>query len=408
MLNPISTRERFLQCKVLFEHSSDPHVLFDDGVIIDCNQSAVQILRADTKAHVLRLHPSQLSPEFQPDGRRSCEKAAEMDALARANGKQRFQWTHRRVTGESFPVEVTLDTVELGGARTAIVAVWHDLTDRAKRESELLALNALLERKHRELVAAFTSLDEEFRAVGIIQQSLLPRSIPEIPTLALAADYRPCARAGGDYYDFFKLPNNLWGIFLADVSGHGPPAAVIMAVTHALAHSYRDLAHCPAEFLTHLHRTLARRYTSAGSFVTAFYGVFDPTNRTLRYATAGHPSPRLLRSADAGGAATIYDLEGPGGLPLGIFDELDSNCYDSASIILHPGDALLLYTDGISEARAQDGEFFGPEGLDHALRSSKPRCNPSELIHAVNDAVADFTSNAPLDDDRTLVVIYAT
>ena len=130
--------------RVLFEQSSDAHLIFDerDG-ILDCNHAAVEMLRCRDKSEVLALHPAVLSPEFQPGGRRSMEKCVEMDALARRDGYHRFDWTHRRADGEDFPCEVTLTPVELRG-RTLLLVVWHDLTDRKRAEDALRASEALL------------------------------------------------------------------------------------------------------------------------------------------------------------------------------------------------------------------------------------------------------------------------
>src|SRR5204863_6200348 len=139
----------------------------------------------------------------------------------------------------------------------------------------------------------------ELKAVARIQRSLLPSTLPEIPGLDLASSYQTSARAGGDYYDFFRLPDNQWGILMADVSGHGTPAAVLMAVTHTIAHSYPGPAMPPGLLLAHVNRTLTERYTARmGAFVTAFYGVYDPATRTIAFSSAGHPPPRLKRCAD--------------------------------------------------------------------------------------------------------------
>jgi len=124
--------------RVLFEHSSDAHLIFDGGGIIDCNHAAVAMLRCPDKQQVLRLHPATLSPELQPDGRRSLEKSVEMDGLARERGYHRFEWVHRRMTGEDFPVEVTLTPVELSTG-PAMLVVWHELTEIKRREAELRA-----------------------------------------------------------------------------------------------------------------------------------------------------------------------------------------------------------------------------------------------------------------------------
>src|SRR5262249_558922 len=119
--------------------------------------------------------------------------------------------------------------------------------------------------------------------------SLLPAPLPTIPTLDLATHYQPSQRAGGDYFDFFPLPAGKWGIFIADVSGHGSPAAVLMAVTHCIAHTHPRPPQPPPKVLNYLHRHLATLYTRQNeNFITAFYGVYDPSNRTLTYACAGH------------------------------------------------------------------------------------------------------------------------
>jgi PAS domain S-box-containing protein len=130
------TEETF---RVLFEQSSDAHLVFDeiDG-IIDCNPAAVRMLRCRDKSELLALHPAVLSPEFQPDGRRSLEKCVEMDATARRRGSHRFDWTHTRRDGEDFPCEVTLTPVALHG-RSVLLVVWHDLTERKRAEDALRA-----------------------------------------------------------------------------------------------------------------------------------------------------------------------------------------------------------------------------------------------------------------------------
>jgi PAS domain S-box-containing protein len=122
--------------RVLFEYSSDAHLIFDDRGIIDCNNAAVKMLRCADKHHVLRLHPATLSPEIQPDGRHSLEKSVEMDRVARERGYHRFEWMHRRMTGEDFPVEVTLTPVVLSTG-PALLVVWHELTEIRQREFEL-------------------------------------------------------------------------------------------------------------------------------------------------------------------------------------------------------------------------------------------------------------------------------
>src|SRR5207244_896716 len=118
-----------------------------------------------------------------------------------------------------------------------------------------------------EVKRAYEALDQELMVVADMQRSLLPRTLPQIPTLELAAHYQTSRRAGGDYYDFFALPGGLWGILIADVSGHGTPAAVMMAVTHSIAHTHSGPPTPPGELLAFINRNLHARYTNdSGSF----------------------------------------------------------------------------------------------------------------------------------------------
>ena len=119
----------------LFEKSSDAHLIFDDSGVLDCNKAAVDLLGCEDKRHLLAQHPADFSPEFQPDGRRSDEKRVEMDDLARRHGFHRFDWVHRRLDGREIPVEVSLTPVTLAD-QPAILAVWHDLTQRKRAQQE--------------------------------------------------------------------------------------------------------------------------------------------------------------------------------------------------------------------------------------------------------------------------------
>jgi sigma-B regulation protein RsbU (phosphoserine phosphatase) len=247
-----------------------------------------------------------------------------------------------------------------------------------------------------ELKSAYEIVERELKVVADIQRSLLPQVLPQIPTLELASYYRTSRWAGGDYYDFFPLSDGRWGILIADVSGHGTPAAVMMAITHSLAHSVPGPADPPAALLGHVNRQLSHRYTSSNEvFVTAFYGVYDPTKRTLTYSSAGHNPPRLKRCGDG----SVNSLEEVGGPPLGLFDELE---YEQTTLMLAPGDILALYTDGITEAMDPGGAQFGAHRLDAVLRQCGLDAN--EMIRATVEAVDDFTGGEAPADDRTLLV----
>ncbi len=247
-----------------------------------------------------------------------------------------------------------------------------------------------------ELQAAYQAVDEELKVIAQIQRSLLPAELPRIPTMQLAAYYETARRAGGDYYDFFELPEGKWGILIADVSGHGTPAAVLMAVTHSLAHSFCGVDRRPADLLAHLNNSLHRRYTGAGSaFVTAMYAVYDPATRELTYALAGHNPPRVKRCEDG----TIFSLDAVGNLPLGI---LPDEGFDEYTQVMRPGDQVIFYTDGITEAMNPLGEMFGPQRLDAVLENCL--LYASDLIERLLGAVRTFAEGRPADDDQTVLI----
>ena len=250
-----------------------------------------------------------------------------------------------------------------------------------------------------QLADALEALDAELKVVGNIQRSLLPRELPRIAGFELAAYYQTSARAGGDYYDFFPLDGGRWGLFIADVAGHGTPAAVLMAITHALAHARPGTHTPPAELLRHLNDDLTRSYTRDGTFVTAFYAILDPPQRTLTYSIAGHNPPRLIRDGQ------VISLKENSALPLGIMEET----YREGMLLLRPGDLLLLYTDGITEAVSPphptaERELFGVERLDALLLACGPT-SPADCIARIRTDLTAFTANTPPTDDQTLIAI---
>ena len=251
-----------------------------------------------------------------------------------------------------------------------------------------------------QLAEALGKLDSELKVVGEIQRSLLPSKLPDIPGFEVAAYYLTSARAGGDYYDFFPLPDGRWGLFIADVSGHGTPAAVFMAITHAIAHAQPGKHIPPAALLTYLNTQLTRSYTNSGTFITAFYAVLDPKARTLAYSAAGHNPPRLRRSS------RIESLNGASSLPLGIAED---QVYTETSLELSRGDLLLLYTDGITEAMtptppSRSPDLFGTDRLDGILLESRGQ-DAHACIDRICTEVSAFTNNAPASDDRTLIAL---
>ncbi|MFO0851186.1 MAG: PP2C family protein-serine/threonine phosphatase [Gemmataceae bacterium] len=245
----------------------------------------------------------------------------------------------------------------------------------------------------------YQAAEYELRTVADLQHSLLPAAVPAVPGLDLAVHYRTANRAGGDYYDFFPLSGGRLGVLVADVSGHGTPAAVLMAITHSLAHAFVEPPDDPGRFLAHLNAHLARRYTiTTGHFVTAIYAIFDPAAGSLTYATAGHPAPRLSAGSgwEAGPTAQM--------LPLGVSSrDLD---YAAQTVPFPPGSTAVLFTDGITDAANAAGEPFGSDRLDAALSGCDG--NPSVVVGRVLGSLDRFAGGTPVADDRTLLVVRRT
>jgi sigma-B regulation protein RsbU (phosphoserine phosphatase) len=247
-----------------------------------------------------------------------------------------------------------------------------------------------------ELQEANRALDREKEQVCRMQHHLLPQRLPPIDGLELAASYLACSRAGGDYYDVLPLPGDQWGLLMADVSGHGTPAAVVMAMMHTLLHAFPGVAAPPLAVLSHVNQHLLAM-APEGMFATAIYGVYDAVSRRLRYASAGHPPPLLRRSGHR-----VCAVEGTAGLPLGILAE---DTWTEQEVTLARGDALLLYTDGILEGANDRGVPFGRLRLEDALRWGPGRAGP--LVRHIERHYKEFCNGTTDQDDRTLLTAVA-
>ncbi len=239
------------------------------------------------------------------------------------------------------------------------------------------------ERRQRE------KMDREADEARQIQQSLLPRSSPFIPGIVVAGVSVPAGAVGGDWYDFIPLDGGSWGLVLADVSGKGTAAALLMSATRGMVRSLADSC-SPANVLTKLNRLLVDDFPT-GRFVTMIYAVLDPATRTLTFASAGHLPPLLVEDSDA------RYLDSEKGLPLGLaYGE-----YSERRVSLAAGSRLLLYSDGLTEATDLRGEEFGADRL-RATAQSADAC-PEKLI----DMVRQHASGKGLDDDATAILIKA-
>ena len=243
---------------------------------------------------------------------------------------------------------------------------------------------------------ANAALEREFLAVGELQRGLLPKELPRIEGYAWEVHYATSTRAGGDYYDAFPLPGGRVGIIVADATGHGAAAAVLMAMTRALLGADPESRLAPEEVLTRLNRQLAR-VLPIGWFVTACYAVIDPARGRFTYSLAGHDAPLIVRARDD----AAEPMAGRGGLPLGPFPD---RRYEAGHAQLEPGDTLVLFTDGVIETRNPAHELFGLERLRESLAGTA-RAGLEAAKCRVLDRLARHASGTGLEDDTTILML---
>lgn len=244
-------------------------------------------------------------------------------------------------------------------------------------------------------------LARELAVAREVQQRLLPKELPCIAGVRLAAIETPAQVVGGDYYDAVALSDDCLGLVVADVSGKGAGAAFYMAEMKGIVQAASRLTRSPSEFLVRANEALASSL-QRGAFVSAIYGVLDASAGTLAIARAGH-CPALMIRRDG----TTEYLR-PDGLALGLDRSgLFGKTLQEAKVNLAPGDVCLLYTDGVVEARNASGEQYGYDRLAAAASRECPRegpCDPTALRDALLEDVAAFTGHAEAEDDVTLVV----
>jgi sigma-B regulation protein RsbU (phosphoserine phosphatase) len=227
-----------------------------------------------------------------------------------------------------------------------------------------------------------------------VQQALLPRQFPEGEGLEFAAVCVPARGISGDYYDVLRLPDGRLVFTIADVSGKGISAAILMSNVHAVLRVLTASSYSPREVCSKLNRHFYQ-VAADSRFATLFYGEWNPADRRLSFINAGHNAPLLI------GAGRRQRLEA-GGPPLGIFPDTD---YQVGSLGLEPGDLLVLYSDGITEAGIDRGEAFGESRLE-ALVVGQREKSLGEIQHQVL-AAARAWSRGETEDDMTLLLVRA-
>jgi phosphoserine phosphatase RsbU/P len=291
------------------------------------------------------------------------------------------------------PVESLSHAVRrLGNGDLAVRAAIPSTAEFGAFAQTMNSMAESLQQREQELAEAY---DRERRIADALQQRMLPEAPFRTGRVELATAYFSAldeSELGGDFYDVMSLPDGLIGILVGDVSGKGLEAAVYTASVKYMLEGFAYENHNTATAMRRLNRVM-RGSTPDWKFITAFFGVLDPSSGKLSYTSAGHPPP-LIRHADG---STEW-LDGSTGLPIATDDRPD---YTEQRATLVEGDTLLCYTDGAIEVRC-DGKWFGTEGLEELM--SRTSATPSETVRIVHETVTDFCGGR-LPDDIALVAV---
>jgi serine phosphatase RsbU (regulator of sigma subunit) len=236
-------------------------------------------------------------------------------------------------------------------------------------------------------------LEDELQFAREVQLSLMPGEMPVVRGFGLAGTWTPARELSGDFFDIFPLDEGRWGMVIGDVADKGTAAALYMAMVHSQILSGALRQRSPAAVLMEVNQAILKQ-SSSGMFVTVFLAVLDAKKKTLLYANAGHNPPILRRAT-----GTWEELQGTGSL-IGVFEDLELS---EATITFGPGDAVVLYTDGVTEAENGQGESYGVDRLTAAVTAA-PRMAERLLAHIEADLNA-FTGDLPFQDDVTFLVL---
>jgi len=238
-------------------------------------------------------------------------------------------------------------------------------------------------------------LESELELSQVVQRALLPQRMPQIRGVELAAFSRPSEIIGGDYFDFFQFRDGSHGLVIADVSGHGVSAGMLMSSLQMAIRTMAPETDSPAEVLERINRFYIHNIHFT-TFVTVFLARFDPVTRTLTYVNAGHNPPAVRRRVNA----NIIWLK-PTAPAIGLAEDFHARM---ESIGFLEGDSLLLYTDGVTEVMNISNEEFGQKRLAELVQQHAER-PASDLLQAVLQALSVFGNNRPLVDDVTMVAL---
>ncbi|MCF7805975.1 MAG: SpoIIE family protein phosphatase [Candidatus Marinimicrobia bacterium] len=285
------------------------------------------------------------------------------------------------------------------GAISIFMSEPHEFDREEIRTFKILANQAAaaisIARLHRDLMS-LEAIEHELKIAADIQNRFMPSTVPDIEGMSLAGWNRACQEVGGDFYDYIELPEDNIGIALGDVSGKGIPAALLMAAVRTSLRVQAENVYSMSEVIRRVNKALIKD-TNLEEFTTLFYAVLDTSNWMMTYINAGHNPPLLFRNGDLIRLRT-------GGVPVGLFTDA---VYKQETIEILPGDMLVVYSDGFSEAPDANWDEFGEHRIIDVIRQNCD-LHPADIINKLEEAVTDYLSTeVNYSDDRTVVILKA-
>jgi len=238
-------------------------------------------------------------------------------------------------------------------------------------------------------------IEQELRIARLIQQTLLPKTLPKLSGYDIAAYYQPAREVGGDFYDFLLLQDGCLGLVMGDATGKGMPAALVMAGARSMLRAVAQSSDSPGEVLKRANDALVADIPP-NMFITCFYAVLDPETGRLRYANAGHDLPYLRQGTD------VEELRARG-MPLGLMPGIG---YEQKELVLEAGNSVFFYSDGLVEAHDREGEMFGFPRLRRLIAANSVGSG-EELVNFLLEELYSFAGQGwEQEDDITLTTLY--
>lgn len=396
-----------MRFRSVWENASDGMRLTDgDGIMLAVNPSFCQIV--GMKQEELEGQPFTIIYSEQEDLAEMMEKFKERFAKRKIETQLGRHVIFR--SGKAVDLELSNSFVDLEHKDSLLLSVFHDITVRKQAEERERQANLELARSQAELRKKNEMMEDDLRMAHEIQQAILPQQYPTFPHAASPDEslirfchrYHPTGQVGGDFFNVLPLSDAKAGIFICDVMGHGVRSALVTAMVRAMVEELKWTASNPGELLTRINRDLRTILKQTGTplFTTAFYLIADLESREFIFANAGHPKPFIIHR-DSGKVEMLQSADGKSRPALGLFEE---STYPNWKISLTPGDAVMLYTDGLYEIESAHGDQYSPQMLQVTVeKHARKPC--AELFDALLHDIQKFSGSHEFADDVCLVAL---